>query len=226
MTEERYYCFPDIHGEYDLMKKALDFVYDKNPEGCKIIFIGDYIDRGPENLKVLQTLMNPPENYEFICLKGNHEEMFVGSYFHGTQFYHVPTAMDIAGLRDKNVPYYGQDLRHDIPKEIIQWMDNLKLCHIEGNNVFAHAFYDDSVPLEEQHPGTVLWQRMDDWQAFFSKDNRLYLTHGHTPRKNGPVKSPNRVNLDCGAVFYGRYVIGEYRKDINGPVDFHEFAKQ
>lgn len=221
--EDRYYCIPDIHGRNDLLQAALKFIYDENPEGCKIIFLGDYIDRGPENLKVLQAVMNPPENYKFVCLKGNHEDMFVDCYFSGREFYHVPTAREIAGLDMNNIPYYGQELRHFISKEIIEWMDGLKLFHFEDDNVFAHAFYDDSVLPEDQHDGTVLWKRMDDWQTFFSKDDRLYLTHGHTPRKHGPVKSPNRVNLDAGAVFYDRLVIGEYCKGMRGPSSFYEF---
>jgi serine/threonine protein phosphatase 1 len=46
---ERYYCFPDIHGCNSVLKTALQTVYDCNPEGGKIIFLGDYIDRGPDN---------------------------------------------------------------------------------------------------------------------------------------------------------------------------------
>ena len=44
-----YYAIPDIHGQNDLLQKALAFIYGKNPNGCKIIFLGDYIDRGTEN---------------------------------------------------------------------------------------------------------------------------------------------------------------------------------
>ena len=72
MSEQRYYCFPDIHGCSSLLNQALSFVYKENPNGGKIIFLGDYIDRGPDNLGVLQTVMHPPENWEFVTLLGNH----------------------------------------------------------------------------------------------------------------------------------------------------------
>ncbi len=63
MTEQRYYCFPDIHGCNEVLKQALAFVYSQNPNGGKIIFLGDYIDRGPDNYGVLETVMNPPANW-------------------------------------------------------------------------------------------------------------------------------------------------------------------
>jgi serine/threonine protein phosphatase 1 len=218
-----YYCFPDIHGCYTLLAKALQFVYEKNPSGGKIIFLGDYIDRGSDNLKVLETVMNPPENWEFICLMGNHEQMFLESYYHRDKFYDSKAAQDIAGLKEDKYITYDQVWR-GIPQEILAWLDNLKLVHIEDRNVFAHAFYDDTRKPEEQIPSDCVWTRMDDWMTFQNSNQGLYLTHGHTPRKHGPIKSPNRVNLDAGAVFYGRYVIGEYQQSNIGPTNFYEFT--
>ena len=221
----RYYCFPDIHGCRNLLQKALDFVYKENPFGGKIIFLGDYIDRGPDNLGVIKTVMNPPEGWEFICLIGNHEEMFIDAYLRGTQFYDAKSAQDVAGfLQDEFVIY--DHIRQGIDRSIMKWMYDLKLCHIEGKNVFAHAFYDDTLSPEDQVMRDVVWKRMDDWMTFQNDKQGLYLTHGHTQRKHGPVQSPNRTNLDCGAVFYGRFVIAEYHKDIRGPVAFHEFGSK
>lgn len=226
MKNERFYCFPDIHGEYTLLQKALDFAYRNNPDGGKIVFLGDYIDRGTQNVKVLETVMNPPKNWEFICLLGNHEQMFVDSYVKRMEFYDMKTAREIALFDNDEIPLATYDQVHTcIPKHIVEWMYGLKLFHFEGPNVFAHANYDDSLLPEHQDISDVIWTRYDDWMKFTSQNDRLYLTHGHTPRKHGPVKSPNRVNLDCGGVFYGRYVIGEYYRDITGPVDFHEFER-
>ena len=219
---DRYYCFPDIHGCSDILNKALNFVYKENPDGGKIIFLGDYIDRGPDNWGVLKTVMNPPENWEFVCLLGNHEEMFIDAYIRRDQFYDVKAARDIAGFKQDDFVIY-EHVHQGIDRSIIEWMYNLKLVHIEDKNVFAHAFYDDTRDPEDQIISDVVWTRMDDWMTFQNAKQGLYLTHGHTPRKHGPVKSPNRVNLDAGAVFYGRYVIAEYYKDVQGTTNFHEF---
>jgi serine/threonine protein phosphatase 1 len=222
MKEQRYYCFPDIHGCADLLKKALEHVYKENPQGGKVIFLGDYIDRGPDNWGVLKTVMNSPENWEFVCLLGNHEQMFLDSYYQNTQFYDFKAAQNIAGFAKDEFVIHDH-VRQGIDKSIITWMDSLKIFHIEDDNVFAHAFYDDTKKPEEQVTSECVWTRMDDWMTFQNSKQGLFLTHGHTPRKNGPIKSPNRVNLDAGAVFYGRYVIGEYYKEVQGPVRFHEF---
>lgn len=219
---ERYYCFPDIHGCSDVLRDALSFVYSQNPNGGKIIFLGDYIDRGPDNYGVLQIVMNPPENWEFVTLLGNHEAMFIEAYMSGTEFYDRKAAQDIAGFKQDDFIMY-EHVRQGITKKVMNWMCNLGILHIEDKNVFAHAFYDDTLDPEDQRTNDVVWTRMDDWMAFPNTKQGLYLTHGHTPRKHGPVKSPNRTNLDCGAVFYGRYVIGEYHKGVQGPVGFHEF---
>ena len=220
--EERYYCFPDIHGCSGLLRDALSFVYSQNPDGGKIIFLGDYIDRGPDNYGVLQIVMNPPAGWEFVTLLGNHEQMFVNAYFDGTQFYDVKAAQDIAGFKQDDFVLYDH-IRQGIDSSIIKWMCDLKICHIEDKNVFAHAFYDDTRNPDEQTESDCVWTRINDFMAFPNSKQGLYLTHGHTPRKHGPLQSPNRTNLDAGAVFYGKYVIGEYRKGVQGPVDFHEF---
>lgn len=217
---EKYYCFPDIHGMNDLLQKALDFVCKQNPEGGKIIFLGDYIDRGPDNTRVLNTVMNPPENWQFVCLKGNHEAMFVNSYLSMDRFYHQPTAIEISGVEN---PKLYEEIHSGIDRKIIQWMDNLPIFHIEDKNVFAHAYYDDTLKPEDQVEHICIWERLSDSERYWNDRQGLYLTHGHTPRKHGPVKAVNRVNLDAGAVFYGRFVIAEYQKDKQGPVNFYEF---
>ena len=224
MTVGNYYCFPDIHGMNKLLQKALQFVYKHNPEGGKIIFLGDYIDRGPENLKVLETVMSPPESWDFICLKGNHEEMLVDAYRQGGGFYHIPTARELAGLSMDDIPYYDDPaIIEGIDPKVIEWMDNLKLFHIEDKNVFAHAYYNDKFLPEYQSTHECLWLRMSDHETYDNTNQCYFLTHGHTPRKHGPVTAPNRLNLDAGAVFYNRLVIAEYKKETLGPVAFHEF---
>lgn len=215
-----YYCFPDIHGMNNLLQKALNFVYKENPEGGKIIFLGDYIDRGPDNVGVLQTVINPPENWEFICLKGNHEAMFVNSYMSMDRFYDVPTAVELSGVDSPNM---YEEVHSGIDPEIIKWMDSLPIFHIEDNNVFAHAYYDDTLAPEEQIEHICIWERLSDTERYWNDNQGLFLTHGHTPRKHGPARAINRLNLDAGAVFYGRFVIAEFETGRQGPVKFHEF---
>lgn len=217
---KNYYVIPDIHGCNHLLEKALAYIYSKNPDGGKIIFLGDYIDRGPDNRAVLETVMNPPSEWEFICLKGNHEDMFVSDYMEFARFYDQKVA---AEFNNRIVASY--DILHSaIPLEVIQWINQLKLFHIEDQNVFAHAFYNDKLAPDDQDERECLWVRMLDHEIYQNDIQGLFLTHGHTPRAHGPVWSGNRINLDAGAVYYGTLYVGEYAPGEKGPVHIHSFS--
>lgn len=205
-----YYVIPDIHGCNDLLQKALNYIYKKEPNGGKIIFLGDYIDRGRQNVDVLLTVMNPPENWEFITLMGNHEQMVKWAYRREANYYDPKFYMEV--FSDTRITM----------DQIYDWILTLPIVHLEGNNIFAHAFYDPYTEPENQIEQHVLWQRYGDGEPF-GGDTGLYLTHGHTPRQNGPLTAPNRCNLDCGAPFYGQLVIGEYDHDTKGPINFVRF---
>lgn len=197
-TKTNYFCIPDIHGCKDLLIKALDQIFSLQKTG-KIIFLGDYIDRGPESYGTVEYLSNlTKEGWEFIFLKGNHEDMFLEDG--GTSAVYDKASNEI---------YFNKDL--------IDWLKELKLFHIEDVNIFAHAWYDpDESFLGEQ---SILWRRVPD--AFAFRNPTYHLTHGHTPRQNGPTLAPNRTNLDCGAVFYGELVVAEYQPGIKGPIKFY-----
>lgn len=76
-----YYAIPDIHGNLKGLKKAVNSILPEfNDEVDKIIFLGDYIDRGFESLEVIQFIMNLQNKHKkdsIIALLGNHEDMFL-----------------------------------------------------------------------------------------------------------------------------------------------------
>ena len=169
---KHYYVMPDIHGHNKLLQKALYDLYIQNPAGGKIIFLGDYIDRGPDNLGVIKTVMNPPANWEFVCLLGNHESMFLDAYHNKTRFYDFEAAIDLAEFgRDDLVKY--DHVHQGINKDVITWMDNLKLFHIEDKNVFVHAYYDDTRSPDDQSESTCIWLRMSDFETYHNDNQGL-----------------------------------------------------
>jgi serine/threonine protein phosphatase 1 len=226
MEKSHYYVIPDIHGEYNLLKTALQKIYYDNPDGGKIIFLGDYIDRGPNSKIVVDIVRNPPANWQFICLRGNHEDMLYNCF----NSYHY-TVYDTNVLEQYNQPYTKNfsSVLVDFPpsqemQDLLDWIETLKYFHIEDSNVFSHAFYDSSLSEDKQNLDLVMWQRMNDFEPFRPSETIKFLTHGHTPRKHGPVSSPNRLNLDCGAVYYGRLVVAKFEKNVVGPREFMEIV--
>ena len=200
-----YYVIPDIHARADLLEKALDHLYNLEPDGGKIIFLGDYIDRGPENLKCLELVANPANNWDHVCLKGNHEDMFVGAYYKLNYYYDQEATNQIV---------FGGQLR-----QWVDWMQHLDMYHIVDDNIFVHAAWDSSKSPEDQTEEMMMWSRYRKGEAFYGTK---FLTHGHTPCDTGPLLAPNRCDLDCGAFFSDRLVIGVYVRDKKGPQEFIE----
>src|SRR4030088_1545484 len=73
----RIYAISDIHGCADLLQKMFT-VIDRdlaNAGSMRAIhvFLGDYIDRGPESRRTIDLLVNRSRHHETVFLKGNHE---------------------------------------------------------------------------------------------------------------------------------------------------------
>lgn len=200
-----YYVIADIHGQKHLLDAAIHYI--KNKQGNKIIFLGDYIDRGKNSLAVLDTIIELKKSMDIICLEGNHENMLTndGVYTNTPDFFYCQTFKDECGghIEDKYVDFFK----------------SMKKCHIEGDNVFAHAAFDGNKPVSEQTDNVLLWYRYMHLQEF--NDISKHLTHGHTPvNSEKPFTWGNRTCLDMGAMYGNRIGIGIYEENVKGPVGF------
>lgn len=196
---EKYYVIGDIHGQSDLLRKALNYIYSEG--GNKIIFLGDYIDRGPDSIGVMDILMSPPEGVNFITLMGNHESMMIETDF-----------------KSWYCNKFINQTNSYLPEKYRDFMKSLKLIHVEDNNIFAHAFIDTNSPLDQQLPSIVMWNRF--WVGEDFKSDKYHLTHGHTPFRNGPEQLKNRTNLDCATKDGNQICVGIYEKGRKGPKEF------
>lgn len=204
----RYFAVGDIHGDLDKLQRAIELIKELQPPGCKVIFLGDYIDRGPDSLGCLELVskfQNDENGYEVITLSGNHEMMFVDAFNDNHNYYDYSVLKQI--MDDDSLSFW------------VSWMDELDLYHFEGENVFAHAHYDP----DQNWPSAYVWPRYHNFQDHTSG---YHLTHGHTPNLNGPVMTENRTCLDTGAVFNGgKLTIAEYFVGQRGPEVFHFISK-
>ena len=83
-----YYALSDIHGEKRPLEEAMDRIDLTTHSKNKILFLVDYIDRGPESCQVLYYIKELVDNYGdsiVIVLRGNHEEMFIDWLFGGDE---------------------------------------------------------------------------------------------------------------------------------------------
>jgi len=205
------YAIGDIHGRLDLLhvlrKKILkDAETKEGPH--KIIFLGDYVDRGPDGKGVLDYLMTEPfEGFEHIFLRGNHEEMLVGSLSgrkNDLDFFLEnggKTTVRSFGLDPKSL-YQNVKPWDDAIDPYYDWLRDLHFFHSIEGWLFVHAGIDSRFPLDEQDAFTMMWIR--DRFLNDETDFGFRVIHGHCPTKGQPEVKHNRINVDTGACYTHR----------------------
>src|SRR5260221_6836485 len=70
------YAIGDIHGRADLLEILHRRIERESAKGAKlVIYLGDYVDRGPESRAVIDLLRTaPPNGCRHVFLRGNHEQ--------------------------------------------------------------------------------------------------------------------------------------------------------
>ncbi len=194
MTERRFFVVGDIHGSYEKLKAILAHLDWSPGGGDQLIFLGDYIDRGPQSYEVVQTVAELADRHpEVIALKGNHESMFL-DFITGqgeTQLFANGLS---ATVRDYCRSGRGLSADH------LRFYRGLRLCHETEDYIFVHAGLVPGLPLDRQSPHDLLWVR--DEFLLSDYDFGKTVVFGHTPFKE-PFIAPGRLGLDTGAVFGG-----------------------
>lgn len=215
---ELLYAVGDIHGRSDLLATLLRAIEAdaaaSEAEKRTLVFLGDYVDRGPDTRGVIEMLISGfPQGFEAHFLKGNHEALLLG-------FLDDPSSLDAWLLNDGDVTMasYGVDVdalyrararpeewrdafAASLPEAHLSFFRDLKLSVAHGDYLFVHAGIKPGVPLAAQTEDDLVWIRRPflDWNHPFEK----FVVHGHTPAHE-PVTRANRICVDTGACFTGR----------------------
>lgn len=200
------YVIPDIHGHYDLLRKALDWV--ESQENGEVIFLGDYIDRGPKNREVVDLLMaGPPEGWQWLLLKGNHEDMAIEAYRGGK------SEVSMWTMNGGKETLKSFDCKR-LPLEVITFFENLPRYHTDNYRFFTHAAGSNKYPIEAQPEFVTQWMRFKDDEDFLVHGR--YVVHGHTPIKE-PFVGKGRCDLDIGGVWSNRLAVAVFDSTVAGP---------
>ncbi|WP_275185262.1 metallophosphoesterase family protein [Bradyrhizobium sp. CSA112] len=212
----RIYAVGDVHGRSDLLERllaAIDADCKQRPVPRPItVFVGDYIDRGPDSRNVLDLLLRWQKSHKTIFLRGNHETFL-------PRFLADPLSLDewrryggletllSYGLRPSINPdrdeqaMLATEFAEVVPREHLDFLQSLDLKFSCGGFLFVHAGVRPGVPIHEQTENDLLWIR-DDFLNCEQPFER-FVVHGHTP-VNEPDLRPNRLNIDTGAYATGR----------------------
>lgn len=190
----------DIHGcatELRLLLEKLQLTPDST-----VIFLGDYVDRGPESKQVIDTILELKKFCNVVCLMGNHEAMFL-------DFIHDPYTVKAGafifnGGSSTLASYADESGDYAVPQEHLDFLNTLHISYEIDGYYFVHAGLPE-MPIEEidprVHKQPMLWMRGNflTTQYQWSK----IVVHGHTPRPNVYI-ARNRINLDTACVYQGR----------------------
>ncbi|MBW2264660.1 MAG: serine/threonine protein phosphatase [Deltaproteobacteria bacterium] len=193
---ERVFAVGDIHGCLDklvLLMGKIDIDFKKDT----LVFIGDYIDRGPKSKEVVDYLMDLARGKDsVIFLKGNHEYMLQG-YLDGTD-----TMFFLANGGEATIRSYLQSGLRDevepIPSDHLEFFDSLRLYYETADYIFVHAGLKAQVPLEKQNEWDMLWIREEFIYSDF--DFGRQVVFGHTAFQK-PLVLANKIGIDTGAVY-------------------------
>lgn len=216
---QRIYAIGDIHGMLDLLDRLLAIVVaddaERSPvERRTLIFLGDYIDRGPESRGVVDRMLTGmPAGFEVIHLKGNHEEILLRCLVDPGA---VPPWLANGGLQtlasygviEKDVhgvqprpSVISPALARALPQEHRAFYGGLPLSVTFGDYFFVHAGVRPGTPLDRQAERDCLYIR----EPFLSHKRSFgkVVVHGHTPTPEPELRT-NRIGIDTGGVFWGR----------------------
>jgi serine/threonine protein phosphatase 1 len=212
----RIYAIGDMHGRLDLLERLRTVIAEDSRwhpiERKVVIYLGDYVDRGPDSRGVIELLASKPlPGFESVFIKGNHEDsllQFLVDPGVGASWlaYGGDAALYSYGVRPPD-PRKVDDLLaaqqafiEALPPGHLDFLRALKLVHIEGDYAFVHAGFREGVPIDLQTPEDMMWIRNEF--LFSDADFGKIAVHGHTITDHPQIRV-NRIGIDTGAFATG-----------------------
>ena len=209
------YAVGDIHGRSDLLAPLLLKLEDDidklgHSHPPVVLFIGDYVDRGPDSRGVVERILalRKLSGWDVRTLKGNHEHQllaFLDDSKKGPAWVEFGGTATLASY-DVEPPPARSDadrweqarsqLQASLSGEHLAFFRGLDLAVVCGDYLFVHAGVRPGVPLHDQAEADLLWIR-DDFLSSSQAFGKV-VVHGHTPEAE-PYLGQNRIGIDTGA---------------------------
>jgi serine/threonine protein phosphatase 1 len=208
----RAYVVGDIHGRLDLLDRLLAEIHkelaDRHIRRALLVFLGDFIDRGPHSAQVIERLRTySREGVRTVFLLGNHEEVLLRILDGETSLianwlrFGGMECLKSYGVDAELVGLYPDDkalavIRLAIPKEHQEFLKSfVDTCRF-GDYLFVHAGIRPGVPIDQQLQTDLRWIR--EPFLFDETDHGCVVVHGHTIKPQVEER-PNRIGIDTGA---------------------------
>ncbi len=215
---QRLYAIGDIHGRSDLLeslhRRIQDDAAGAGSREKTVVYLGDYVDRGPGSSAVVELLSGDPlPGFRAVCLKGNHEDLMLNALAGTTDAAHwfmngglatlAAYGIDLPGpawsrtLTSANVPADWRGLLdRTLPARHRAFYAGLALTFAAGDYFFTHAGVRPGVALDRQSDQDLMWIREEF--LYSTADHGAVVVHGHTIVPAVEIRS-NRIGVDTGA---------------------------
>lgn len=213
------YAIGDVHGCLDALLALEEKIKaDAAPQAALqplIVYLGDYVDRGPASAAVIEHLANQrhADGIERITLCGNHDDTFLNFIAdprqnrrwldYGGDATLRSYGLELADYLDHGDDLHalGEDLRARVPAHHVAFLQALPIALLSGSRLFVHAGIQPGVPLPVQGDYDMMWIR----EPFLSEGPGLPVTviHGHTAGRE-PVFAAGRICIDTTCYATGR----------------------
>ncbi len=221
----RTFAIGDIHGDLDALFKVLSCLptLDKNDT---VVFVGDYLDRGPKSAQVIDYIRKMPEHSpaKIVALRGNHEDAWLRVCSGGWDEFVLPPGNGcLAAMRSFTgapMPVEGEEPSAAeksmmlsgsfFPDEVVSWMMALPYWYENDHAIFVHAGLPKGPngflhPSEVKAPIALLWCRDED---FFRNYNGKLVVFGHTATEYLPQELSSYTPEDPSDIWAGPCVVG------------------
>ncbi|MDQ0511892.1 metallophosphoesterase family protein [Ancylobacter amanitiformis] len=215
----RIYAVGDIHGCLSLLNKLLQKIGEdiarSKPDDWRIIFLGDYVDRGSDSKGVIDRLIAlQAADPRHILLAGNHDAeflaflkqpsmdgVFVNSGGNATSRSYGVKLNPSKLKTEADLEHVHQKLADAVPSSHIRFLEGLQHAVSYGDYFFCHAGVRPGTPLDSQDPDDLLRMRAPFLQSLMPLEK--VVVHGHTISAK-PEERINRIGIDTGAYRTGR----------------------
>jgi serine/threonine protein phosphatase 1 len=172
----------------------------KPTKSDRVVFLGDYVDRGPDSPGVINTLLSLQSRCKTIFLRGNHEAMMLDAR---ESFLKSEIWQNCGGL--ETVTTYGAERRADweslVPAAHWSFLEKTVRTYETPKQIFVHACLDPALDLSEQSDWILFWEYFERIRPH--KSGKKVIC-GHTPQSNGLVRDVGyAICIDTGCVYGG-----------------------
>lgn len=195
MSENSYIAVGDIHGCVDTLSSLLDKIGHKR---STFVFLGDYIDRGPDSRGCIAKLMDFSNDHPCVFLRGNHEDMMLEAVRTGkTELWQLNGCQ--ATLQS-----YDTDARRlqFIPSHL-DFIKSTRVYFETADFFFVHAGLNPGMTIDDAKKAPdadhmFMWDR-----SYLSSPDVVWektVVVGHTPMAD-PILKDKLINIDTGCVY-------------------------